>query len=45
MSVGGGPYYTDRCPECGGVTWNGECEDCNYVDPEPCFVFDEDKKD
>lgn len=25
--IGGGMYYAARCPVCGGVTWNGRCED------------------
>ena len=25
--IGGTPYDAGRCPECGGVTWNGKCED------------------
>lgn len=28
--IGGGPYYAQPCPECGGTLWNGRCEnpDC-----------------
>ncbi len=30
--LGGGPYETTTCPECGNVMWNGRCEntDCEY---------------
>lgn len=30
--IGGGPYYAQQCPECGGILWNGRCEnpDCEY---------------
>ncbi|WP_278336206.1 hypothetical protein [Roseburia hominis] len=30
--LGGGPYETTTCPECGSVMWNGRCEntDCEY---------------
>lgn len=28
--LGGGPYHAEPCPVCGGVMWNGRCEnpDC-----------------
>ena len=25
--LGGGPYHAETCPVCGGVMWNGRCED------------------
>jgi hypothetical protein len=30
--MGGGPYYAETCPACGGILWNGRCEDpdCPY---------------
>lgn len=30
--IGGGMYYAEPCPECGGTLWNGRCEnrDCIY---------------
>lgn len=29
--IGGTPYDAGRCPECGGVTWNGKCEDPDCI--------------
>lgn len=30
--IGGGPYDAQPCPECGGILWNGRCEnpECPY---------------
>ena len=30
--LGGGPYQAEPCPVCGGVMWNGRCEnpDCRH---------------
>jgi len=30
--LGGGPYETSTCPECGCTLWNGQCEnkECVY---------------
>ena len=25
--IGGGMYYAEPCPLCGGTLWNGRCED------------------
>lgn len=25
--IGGGPYHAETCPVCGGIMWNGRCED------------------
>lgn len=29
--IGGTPYDAGRCPQCGGVTWNGRCEDPDCI--------------
>ena len=44
--IGGGPYHAETCPVCGGVMWNGRCEDPDCeIHWHPIDTEDEDGED